>query len=81
MIQKIIKVGNSAAVTIPKEFLHEAHLEIGDEMNVETNGNLRMLLATPKGQNASSSLTPEFKEWLDDFIKEYKPVLEELAHL
>lgn len=81
MIQKIIKVGNSAAVTIPKEFLQEARLKIGDELDVETNGNLRMLLAKPKGHNTNSSLTPEFKNWLDNFIKEYKPVLEELAHL
>ncbi|OGG22221.1 hypothetical protein A3D03_04700 [Candidatus Gottesmanbacteria bacterium RIFCSPHIGHO2_02_FULL_40_13] len=37
MIQKIIKVGNSAAVTIPKEFLLETGIRIGDEMIIETN--------------------------------------------
>lgn len=80
MIQKIIKVGNSAAVTLPKEFLQEADLHIGDEISMETNAQMRMFLGKPKEEANKSTLTPEFKEWLDDFIEEYKPILKELAH-
>ena len=44
MIQKIIRVGNSAALTLPKEFLEEAGLKIGDEMIDNTlYGRLRRL--------------------------------------
>ena len=81
MIQKIIKVGNSAAITIPKEFLKEAGLQIGDEMAVETNGKLKMFLAKPKKQADQATLTPEFKAWLDSFMEEYRPILTKLAHL
>ncbi|MBI2612047.1 AbrB/MazE/SpoVT family DNA-binding domain-containing protein [Candidatus Gottesmanbacteria bacterium] len=81
MTQKIIKVGNSAALTLPTQFLRESGLSIGDEMNVETNGKLKMVLAKPANDAAKSALTPEFKTWLDNFLSEYKPVLDELAHL
>ena len=81
MIQKIIKVGNSAALTIPREFLQESGLKIGDEMAVAVNSRMKMVLAKPKSEAQKTSLTPEFKEWLDNFIKDYRPVLEKLAHM
>ena len=34
MIQKILKVGKLAVVKIPKEFLDELGLKIGDQINV-----------------------------------------------
>lgn len=80
MLQKIIKVGNSAAVTLPKEFLQEARFHIGDEIALETNAQMRMFLGKPKKEAYKSILTPEFKDWLDSFINEYKPILKELAH-
>ena len=80
-MQKIIKVGNSAALTLPRDFLVEAGLRIGDEMAVETNAKMKMFLAKPKEQAAQKTLTPEFKNWLDDFIKEYRPVLKKLARM
>lgn len=82
MTQKIIKVGNSAALTLPIQFLKEANLKIGDEMTVETNGKLKYVIAKPKKLGDQvSSLTPEFKEWLDNFMVEYKPILKKLAKL
>ena len=81
MIQKIIRVGNSVALTIPHEFLKETGLKAGDELAVETYSALKMFLAKPKDQAKSKSLTPEFKEWLDKFIKDYKPVLQKLARV
>ena len=35
MLQKVIKVGNSAAVTIPKYFLEKSSMKIGDKVFVE----------------------------------------------
>lgn len=81
MIQKIIKVGNSAAITIPKEFLQDARYKIGEEVALEVNSHLRTLVVKPKSQASNKTLTPEFKDWLDGFMKEYQPILEKLAHL
>ncbi len=79
MIQKIIKVGNSAAVTIPKEFLTETGIQIGDELIIETNVAAQMFLAKTKKQAGKMSLTPEFYTWLDNISEKYKDVIKELA--
>lgn len=81
MIQKIIKVGNSAAITIPKGFLQQTGLVVGQEVAVETSSKLKTLLVKPKKEAGKTTLTPEFKEWLDKFVEEYKPILKELSHL
>ncbi len=36
MMQKIIKAGNSIAVTVPAEFCKDLGIRVGDEVRVET---------------------------------------------
>lgn len=79
MIKKIIKVGNSAAITIPKEFLNESGLQVGDEMVIETNTKRQTLFVKPKLQAQKLSLNPEFFEWLDKISIEYEDTIRELA--
>lgn len=79
MIQKIIKVGNSAALTLPIEFLQEANLHIGDEMIVETSVAAKMFMAKKTKQTGRMNLTPEFFAWLDEISKKYKVVIKKLA--
>lgn len=76
MIQKVIKVGNSIAVTMPKDFIKGARIKAGDEVVVESS--LDTLTVRPKSKGAFG-LTPEFVKSVDDFIAEYRPALEELA--
>ena len=68
MRQKIIKVGNSAAVTLPKNVLEEKNLTIGDEVDVAI-----------EPINKKTSPTPEFLAWIDQYIEKNRPALEELA--
>lgn len=79
MIQKVIKVGNSAAVTLPREFLQETGIKIGDELIIETNVAAQMFLAKTKKQAGKMNLTPEFYAWLDKISRKYKDVIKELA--
>ena len=79
MIQKIIRVGNSAAITIPKEFVKEAGFKIGDEMVVETNAQSKMILAKPRHASGRMSLSPEFFTWLNDVSIKYEDTIKELA--
>ena len=81
MTQKIVRVGNSAAVTIPKEFLTQAKLNIGDKVEVESDKDLRIMLIKPTGSFVQTKITPEFKSWLNDCISENQDVLKKLAHL
>ncbi|KKS97527.1 MAG: hypothetical protein UV73_C0008G0047 [Candidatus Gottesmanbacteria bacterium GW2011_GWA2_43_14] len=81
MIQKIIRVGNSAALTLPKEFLEEAGLKIGDEMMVETNHRAKAVYAKPSADSSKMNLTPEFYNWLDRIGQKYEKTIKKLARL
>ena len=41
MVQKVIRIGSSAGVTIPKKQLSELGLRIGDEVDIEIKPRLR----------------------------------------
>jgi len=71
MIQKIIKVGNSYAVTIPKQTVNKNNLEVGQEVEV----SIRPITVSPP----ESNLNPEFFSWLKGFNARYKDALTELA--
>jgi len=79
MKQKIIKVGNSAAITLPASFVREAGLSVGSEVIVEPNTTYNVLFVKPKNSSYKTKITPEFKEWLDGFIKKNTPLLKKLA--
>lgn len=81
MIQKVMKVGNSLAMTIPREFIKTSGVRAGDEIAVETSPTFPYIFVKPKKEDKRISLTPEFKEWLDTFIAEYRPILKKLAHM
>ena len=70
MIQKVIRVGNSLAVTIPKKTLEEKNLKVGDLVQVD-------LEPTKKSR---SKVTPDFINWVDKYIEKNRPALEELAN-
>lgn len=74
MIQKIIKVGSSAAVTIPKRALEELNLRIGDSITVATDKAEKRVTIEPIARVDS-----ELVEWADTFIKTYRPALKALA--
>lgn len=77
MWQQVIKVGNSAAVTIPKDFLREAKIKIGDKVLVEPDPTAKIL--TIKSKVKTVLLSEEFGNWSDKFVNKYLPLLKELA--
>ena len=81
MTQKIVRVGNSAAVTIPKSFLDEINLQIGDEIDVQNDKDLKIMVIKPKNSSTQTQITPEFKNWLDNFMASNSATLKELAQL
>ncbi|MEK7502433.1 MAG: AbrB/MazE/SpoVT family DNA-binding domain-containing protein [Patescibacteria group bacterium] len=78
MLQKVIKVGNSAAVTIPKYFLEKSSMKIGDKVFVEFDEETNMIVISPK---SFKGITPEFIKYTNDYIKRNRKALEELAKL
>ncbi len=72
MKRKIIKVGTSAAVIIPKEVLKEQKLSVGGYVDVNFAKS-----SVKSGTNLD--IQPEVVQWTNKFIKEYKPLLKKLA--
>jgi len=68
MRAKIIRVGNSAAVTIPKIILKEKNISIGEEAEVEI-----------KSLQNKPTVPREFLEWINEYIEKNRAALEELA--
>ena len=78
MQQKIIKVGNSLGVTLPRFFVKALKLKAGQKVVVDANPTLDLFqLKTKTGK--ISSITPEFVSWMNSFNKKYSKSLKELA--
>ncbi len=77
MTQKVLKVGSSAAVIIPKRSLAELGLSIGDQVVVEIDLKKRSVLVEPLREQIK--VDKELLDWTRKFIKKYRFALEALA--
>lgn len=78
MEQKVIQVGNSFAVTLPRDFVKKKNLKAGQKVFVEADADMDMVQIRTNNR-AVVSLTPEFKHWLDRVTEEYEHAIKELA--
>lgn len=74
MTQKVLKVGSSAAVTIPKKSLEELGLKIGDRVAVEIDEKSKAVIIRPE-----IVVDRKLIDWTQKFIARYRPALEALA--
>ncbi len=65
MTQKLLQIGSSVGVTVPKKYLKERGLKVGDEVEVSIN--------------PVQKVEKELLDWTDKFIEKYRPALEALA--
>lgn len=81
MIQKVISVGNSLAVVLPKPFTRNAGVHAGDPIRVDTNDALKAVYIQPHLPHRADRpvLTPEFKAWLDEISQKEKDIIQALA--
>ena len=77
MTQKLLKVGSSAAVTIPKKSLKELGLKIGDEVRVDIDVKEKTVSITP--QEELSSEDKKIARMTLNFITRYRRDLAALA--
>ncbi len=75
MTQKVLQVGSSAGIIIPKKTLGELGLRIGDQVNLEANIKQKKLVIEP----VSKTVDKELLNWTRKFIDKYRPALEALA--
>lgn len=77
MTQKLLKVGLSAAVTIPKKSLKELGLKIGDEIRVDVDPKNKMVSIRPVANLSHDDA--KIARLTLNFVKRYRRDLEELA--
>jgi len=77
MIQKVLKVGSSAAVTIPKKSLEELGLKPGDKVSVEINKKTKSVVIKPHGRISDEDA--KVARLTMDFINRYRKDLEILS--
>ena len=65
MTQKLLQIGSSVGVTVPKQYLKEHGLKVGDEVEVSIK--------------PAHKINKELLDWTDDLIEKYRPALEALA--
>lgn len=79
MQQKIIKVGNSLAITIPKKFIDESGFKAGDSLFVHPDQQTKSLFITPNKNAAQHNYGTDFSSWLAAVENKYAPAIRELA--
>jgi len=72
---KIIKIGSSAAVTIPKKILKNLAIDIGDKVYVNVDGKNRRIVVEPL---VNFKIEEEKEKRIEDFINRYKKDLEKI---
>ena len=79
MTQKVVKVGSSAAVIIPKRSLEELGIKIGDRVSIATNKKRRNFVVEPVSRRVEQAIDSEVRAWTKKFIARYRPALKALA--
>ncbi|MEK7637676.1 MAG: AbrB/MazE/SpoVT family DNA-binding domain-containing protein [Patescibacteria group bacterium] len=76
MSQKVLQVGTSAAITIPKDFLTALQLKVGDQVTVKRDEKRGGIIVLPVRKVKDEK---EFVVWTKEFLSEYGPALKALA--
>ena len=78
MEQKVIQVGNSLGLIIPKHIVKELKLRLGQVLHLDLYVE-EETLTLRVNKNKAKGITPEFIKFLDEFQKEHAYVLSKLA--
>ena len=81
--QKVFKAGNSYAVAIPRQFIDQYNIQMGQTVDIAFQGC--SVIFTPKmNEKKTIKITKtkadsEFRQWLKNVLVEDKELLNELA--
>ncbi len=80
MIQRIIKVGRDLVVVLPENIVESLQLTEGDEVSLSVDPGQNRILIQPVAHSPDiEDIDQEFAAQVSEFIKDYKPALEELS--
>lgn len=77
--RKVIKVGNSLAVTIPQEIVKEYHLKAGDEPQTYCDGDTFVIILPTKNVHRRTATNEEVASKFQELEKRYGKLYQDLA--
>lgn len=77
MAQKVIVVGNSLAVTIPKDSAERLRIKAGDKVDIVAHPSTGVLTMRLEGKG--DIVNPDVIAWTNVFIDKNRKLLERLA--
>jgi len=77
MAQKVLKIGPSAGVTLPKRVMEELGIKVGDRVVVETDKSKSGFVVRPIAK--LSKQDKKIAELTSNFVERYRADLEALA--
>lgn len=80
MLRKVFKTGNSLVVSLPKDLLEPLGVKDGMDVSVELDRKNHQILIRPIEIPFAAGLSEEFARQVNEFIEQYRPALEALAH-
>lgn len=82
MLQKVLKIGNSLGVTLPREFVVKNKIKDGVQISVvHSNGTITFSPKIPKSTSYKAVSDREFFDLVREVDKKYGKALDELANL
>lgn len=81
MIQKVIQVGNSLAITIPKAFAEEVGLTAGGKVFVKQFPQSEAFFVSTHEETVNQTIDPETVRLLNQAKEKYADALKKLAKL
>ena len=80
MLRKVFKTGNSLVVSLPKDLLEPLGVKYGMVVSVELDRKNHQILIRPTEMPEAAGLSEEFARQVNEFIEQYRPALQALAH-
>ena len=79
MHRKIRQSENNQTLSLPEDMLEALELQEGSNVDVFVDQQKRQIIIRSTTDFSSGKIDIDFARQISDFIKEYRPVLEELA--
>jgi len=78
MKQKVIKIGSSVGIVIPKPIAQEKGYMAGREYSLRTENNSNRIIIEPAITNSKTKGNPQLIAWAEDAVERYRTALEAL---
>lgn len=79
MTRKLVQIGTSLGVTLPKENLVGLGIRVGDNIDIRVDGERGVIVLEPVRRKKRKAKNTEVLQWTKKFIERYRPALEALA--